>query len=116
MDASGRAEPPEVKAYKPVLQTIMLLGFAVGVGAADEAQRLESIRQLFEQQKWEEILRRAQGPAAQSADFDYYAGMALSHLKRWAEARDAFSNGLRKAPRDPRFLTERAGTEYRLND
>jgi hypothetical protein len=94
----------------------MLLGFALGVGAADEAQRLESIRQLFEQQKWEEILLRAQGPAAQSADFDYYAGMALSHLNRWAEARDAFSNGVRKAPRDSRFLTERAGTEYRLND
>jgi hypothetical protein len=94
----------------------MLLGFALGVRAADEAQRLQSIRQLFEQQKWEEILRRAQGPAAQSADFDYYAGMALSHLNRWAEARDAFSNGVRKAPRDSRFLTERAGTEYRLND
>jgi hypothetical protein len=105
-----------VKAYNPVLQTIMLLGCALGVRAADEAQRLESIRQLFEQQKWEEILRRAQGPAAQSADFDYYAGMALSHLNRWAEARDAFSNGVRKAPRDSRFLTERAGTEYRLNE
>jgi hypothetical protein len=116
LDASGRAEPPEVKAYNPVLQTIMLLGLALGVRAADEAQRLESIRQLFEQQKWEEIVRRAQGPAAQSADFDYYAGMALSHLNRWAEARDAFSNGVRKAPRDSRFLTERAGTEYRLND
>jgi tetratricopeptide (TPR) repeat protein len=116
LDASGRAEPREVKAYNPVLQTIMLLGFALGVRAADEAQRLQSIRQLVEQQKWEEILRWAQGPAAQSADFDYYAGMALSHLNRWAEARDAFSNGIRKAPRDSRFLTERAGTEYRLND
>jgi len=94
----------------------MLLGFALGVRAADEAQRLQSIRNLVEEQKWEEILRRAQGPAAQSADFDYYAGMALSHLNRWAEARDAFSNGIRKAPRDSRFLTERAGTEYRLND
>lgn len=116
LDASGRAEAPEVKAYHPVLQTIMLLGLALGVRAEGEAQRLQSIRQLFEQQKWEEILRRAQGPAAQSADFDYYAGMALSHLNRWAEARDAFSNGIRKAPRDSRFLTERAGTEYRLND
>ncbi len=116
LDASGRTEPREVKTYNPVLQTIMLLGFALGVRAADEAQRLQSIRQLVEEQKWEEILRRAQGPAAQSADFDYYAGMALSHLNRWAEARDAFSNGIRKAPRDSRFLTERAGTEYRLND
>jgi hypothetical protein len=42
--------------------------------------------------------------------------MALSHLDRWTEARDAFSNGVRKAPRDARFLTERAGAEYRLND
>jgi tetratricopeptide (TPR) repeat protein len=116
LDASGCAEPLEVKAYHPVLQIIMLLGSPLAVPAADEEQRLQSIRKLYEQQKWEEILRQAQGPAEQSADFDYYAGMAFSHLDRWGEARDAFSNGVRKVPRDARFLTERAGAEYKLNN
>jgi len=105
-----------VKVYSPVLQIMMLLGFTLGVRAADEAQRLQSIRKLYEQQKWQEILRQAQGPAEQSADFDYYAGLAFSHLGRWREARDAFSNGARKVPRNARFLTERAGAEYKLHD
>jgi len=42
--------------------------------------------------------------------------MALVHLERWQEARDAFSLGQRKAPTDARFLIERAGAEYRLRD
>jgi tetratricopeptide (TPR) repeat protein len=92
------------------------LNLAHGVEAADDAQRLQSVRQLYEQQKWEEALREAHGLANQSADFDYYAGMALSHLERWKEARDAFSNGASKAPRDTRFLIERAGAEYKLSD
>src|SRR5207248_4310822 len=46
----------------------------------------------------------------------YYAGMALSRLERWKEAREAFSRGARKGPEDARFLTERAGAEYKLND
>ena len=94
----------------------MLLGFAFGGQAADEAERLQSVKKLYEQKEWEGVLREAQGPPQQSPDFDYYAGMALSHLDRWAQARDAFSNGARKAPRDARFLTERAGAEYKLNN
>jgi len=94
----------------------VLLGFAFGGQAADEAERLQSVKKLYEQKEWEGVLREAQGPPQQSPDFDYYAGMALSHLDRWAQARDAFSNGTRKAPRDARFLTERAGAEYKLNN
>src|SRR5258708_17132040 len=95
---------------------MLLLGSACAVNTTDDAQRLQSVKQLYEQKKWEEVLRGAQGPPQQSADFDYYAGMALSHLERWAEARDAFSNGARKEPLNLRFLTERAGAEYKLKD
>jgi hypothetical protein len=105
-----------VRAHVPVFEILALLGFAFGAPAADEAERLQSVKKLYEQKEWEEVLRDAQGPAQQSPDFDYYAGMALSHLDRWAEARDAFSNGARKTPRDARFLTERAGAEYKLNN
>jgi hypothetical protein len=105
-----------VRAHVPVFEILVLLGFAFAAQAADEAERLQSVKKLYEQKEWEEVLRDAQGPAQQSPDFDYYAGMALSHLDRWAEARDAFSNGARKAPRDARFLTERAGAEYKLNN
>jgi tetratricopeptide (TPR) repeat protein len=116
LDAAGRAEPRGVRARILVLRLLALLVFAFGLQAADEAERLRSVKELYEQKKWAEVTREAQGPAEQSADFDYYAGMALSHLDRWQEAREAFSNGARKAPRDARFLTERAGAEYKLND
>jgi tetratricopeptide (TPR) repeat protein len=94
----------------------MLLGVVHGTDGADDAQRLQNIKKLYQEKNWEEVLRAAQGSEGQAADFDYYAGMALSRLQRWREARDAFSEGARKAPRDARFLTERAGAEYKLND
>ena len=99
-----------------VFKILPLLVFASGLQATDEAERLRTVKNLYQQKDWAEVAREAQGPAEQPADFDYYAGMALSHLDRWREARDAFSNGIRKAPGDARFLTERAGAEYKLND
>ena len=98
------------------LAFIFLTGCLRSYAAADDAQRLERVKRLYSEKKWEEAAREAQGPADQSADLDYYAGMALSRLERWTEARNAFSKGARKAPGDARFLTERAGAEYKLND
>jgi hypothetical protein len=96
---------------------VVLLACVVDQGkAGDEAQRLESVKKLYEQQKWEEVLREALSSADQPSDFDYYAGMVLARLERWSEARVAFSQGAKKAPRDVRFLVERAGAEYKLND
>jgi len=95
---------------------VLMFAAAFRVEAAGESERLDSVRLLYQQGKWEQVLREAQGPADQAADFEYFAGMALSRLERWREARDAFSNGARKAPHDARFLTERAGAEYKLSD
>src|SRR5207253_552973 len=108
--------PPGVKA-RHLLFAVVLLACVFDQGkAADEVQRLASVKKLYEQQKWEEVLREARGTADQSSDFDYYVGMALSRLERWSEARVAFSQGAKKAPRDVRFLVERAGAEYKLSD
>ncbi len=78
--------------------------------------RVETAQKLYSDRKWEETIQAASGEAAQSPELDYLRGMALVHLERWQEARDAFSSGLLKAPRDSRFLVERAGAEYRLKD
>ena len=84
--------------------------------AGDDGQRLERVKKLYSEEKWEEAAREAQGPAEQSAELDYYAGMALARRERWKEAAQAFAAGVRKSPADARFLTERAGAEYKLND
>jgi len=90
--------------------------FARPCRAADDTLRLARVKELYSEQKWEEAARAADGPAGQPAEFDYYAGMALARLERWAEARAAFSAGACKAPGDVRFLAERAGAEYKLGD
>jgi tetratricopeptide (TPR) repeat protein len=82
----------------------------------DDPERLAEVKKLYAAQRWEETANAARGRPDQPADFDYYRGMALARLLRWAEAREVFSEGAKKAPADPRFLTERAGAEYKLGD
>src|SRR5260221_7869682 len=114
LDAAGRTSRSEVRLPRILFALVLLPGLVCRIEGADEEQRLQSVRKLYEQKEWEKVLREARGPADQSADFDYYAGMALSRLERWTEAREAFSIGARKMPRDAKFLVERAGAEYKL--
>src|SRR5262245_6462192 len=124
LDAAGRAATVVVPALvSPCFKTsafslavLVLVSFAYPCAAADDVERLERVKRLYSEQKWEEAAREARGPAEQPAELDYYAGMALARLERWKEAEQAFSAGARKAPTDARFLTERAGAEYKLND
>jgi tetratricopeptide (TPR) repeat protein len=83
--------------------------------ASDEA-RLPAAWMAFDAGRWEEAAKPAQGPADQSADLDFLAGLALARLEKWDEAKAAFEAGARKAPRDPRFLVELAGIAYKQKD
>ena len=84
--------------------------------AREEQEPLAAARKAYSEKKWEETAAIANGPATQPAELDYLEGMALMHLQRWEAAREAFSAGQKKAPKDSRFLAERAGAEYRLED
>ena len=81
-----------------------------------EAQRRAASQAALAAQHWEEAARLAQGPAAQPAEFDYIAGLALAKLGRWPEARSAFEAGRAKAPGDARFPAELAGVAYKQGD
>jgi hypothetical protein len=95
---------------------VFLVGRVLPCTANDDGQRLERVKRLYSEQDFEQAAHEAQGPAEQPAELDYYAGMSLARLERWKEAKQAFSAGARKAPTDARFLTERAGAEYKLDD
>jgi len=82
----------------------------------NDDDRLASAKRAYSEKNWEETARISAGPTEQAAELDYLRGMALMHLERCKEALEAFSAGQSKAPRDPRFLTERAGAEYRLKN
>ena len=70
-------------------------------------------KQLFEQERWPDLAQLLQQSPRNSADLDYYYGVALAHLERWAEAGKALSDGQRLAPRDKRFPIELAGVAFK---
>ena len=70
-------------------------------------------KQLLEQERWSELAQLLQQSPRNSADLDYYYGVALAHLERWAEAGKALSDGQRLAPNDKRFPIELAGVAFK---
>jgi tetratricopeptide (TPR) repeat protein len=112
--ATRRAVIPEV------ISVLLSLTFATCASAhqqsASDATRLSEARKAVETGQWEEAARLAQGPASQSADFDFLEGLALAKLLRWPESRQAFEVGHRKAPSESRFLVELAGVDYKQNN
>ena len=119
MDAAGHSKARRVKSFLIASLTAAL--FVSNLAASEAQQPLEgegpvsTAQKLYAESKWEETARLASSPAT-PPELDYLRGMALAHLERWRDALDAFSAGERKAPTDSRFLTERAGVEYRLKD
>ena len=72
-----------------------------------------SVHQLYAQKRWQEIVDRAQVSPRDPAELDYCRGMALAHLGRGEEAREAFQAGQKKQPRDKRFPIELAGLAFK---
>lgn len=75
--------------------------------ALDEAQRLNA------EQRWQDLELLLKPIHQRSADMDFYLGTALARLGRWAEAKSAFEEGRKLAPRDPRFPVELAGAAFK---
>ena len=70
-------------------------------------------KQLFEQERWPELVLLLEHVPRASADLDYYYGVALAHLERWDEAREALLAGEQLAPNDKRFPIELAGVAFK---
>ncbi|HYX00366.1 MAG TPA: tetratricopeptide repeat protein [Candidatus Elarobacter sp.] len=96
---------------------VLALGFsAFAQDSASDQARLPAAQSAFDAGHWEQAAKLARGPADQSPDFDFLAGLALAHLEKWDEAKLAFDAGFRKAPGDSRFLVELAGVAYKQKD
>jgi len=114
LDAAGSPRKGRVIRFLAVLVLFYSPVFA-GAQISDEG-RLAAARKAFDAGQWEEALRLARGPADQSPDLDFLAGLVLAHEEKWSEAKLALEAGLRKAPRDSRFLDELAGVAYKQKD
>jgi hypothetical protein len=70
-------------------------------------------KQLFERERWPDLVQLLQQGPRNSADLNYYYGVALAHLERWEEAGRSLSLGQRLAPNDKRFPVELAGVAFK---
>ncbi len=80
------------------------------------AARQQAAQRALDAGDWAEAATLARGPADQSPELDFLAGLALARLEKWSESKLAFEAGFEKAPRDPRFLVELAGLAYQQKD
>src|SRR5438552_14236929 len=115
LDAAGSSRKGFVIFFLAAVLALRFPAFAQD-SASDQA-RLPAAQSAFDAGHWEEAAKLARGPADQSPDFDFLAGLALAHLEKWDEAKLAFDAGFRKAPgenpRQTRVWPDRKST--RLN-
>lgn len=114
LDASRRARLGKLTCFLLILAALVCPAGAQQI--ASDAARLSAAQAAFDTGKWEQAAKLAQGPTAQSADLDFVRGLALAKQQQWNESRLAFEAGHLKAPREPRFLVELAGVNYKQKD
>ena len=106
---------PRQRALVLALATICFLGIVLRVSNAQTSSvnSPASLEQLFQQQRWHDVVREAEAQDTRSADVEYYYGTALAQLGRWDDAAKAFRRGLMLAPDDKRFPIELGGVAYK---
>jgi tetratricopeptide (TPR) repeat protein len=83
---------------------------------SSDAERLSAAQKASDAGRWQEAASLAQGSAGQPPDLDFVRGLALARLHQWKGAQLALEAGHAKAPRQPRFLVELAGVNYKQKD
>jgi len=112
MDTAGFASIRRQVKAAPIFLMLAFTAFPLRAQPALSDHATE-IKQLFAEERWEEIVRIAEDDAERPADVNYYYGTALARLGRWDEAKKAFRIGLSQQPDDKRFSLELAGVCFR---
>jgi tetratricopeptide (TPR) repeat protein len=73
----------------------------------------QDIQQLADAERWQDIVQLLEPLTSRSADLDFDLGIALAHLDRFPDAKNALEAGRRLAPGDPRFPVELAGVAFK---
>jgi len=106
------ASPSQAGRITALLLCLCLSSRALPQEPRADADRKATVRRLYAEKRWEEIVQFAP-LSSDPAELELYRGLALAQLQRWAEARTAFETGRKKEPRDKRFPLELAGVAYR---
>lgn len=86
---------------------------SAAIGGSAQGDSAAQARELFQSQKWPELVQLVEAIPNRSAELDYEYGLALARLERWEDARRALLAGRRLQPRDQRFPVELAGVAFK---
>ena len=111
LDVAGATQV--IRFSKFLLALTILLAVAGFASAQAQVDPTPNAKQLFEQDPGSELAQLLRQAPRNSADLNFYYGVALAHLERWAEAGKALSDGQRLAPNDKRFPIELAGVAFK---
>lgn len=73
----------------------------------------QQLQELVNAQQWDAIATVLAPLHPRTAEMDFYYGMALARLGRWAAAASVLEEGRGLAPADPRFPIELAGIAFK---
>jgi len=114
LDAAG--SPQKGRVIRFLVAVLILCSPVFPESQSSEPARLIAAQSALDAGHWAEAATLARGPADQSPELDFLAGLALARMEKWSESKVAFEAGFRKAPKDPRFLVELAGLAYKQKD
>ena len=80
--------------------------------APPQTGHVNQLKELFDGERWDELVKEVESSSARGAEIDYYYGSALAHLRLWDQARAAFIAGRRLRPSDERFPVELGGVAF----
>ena len=119
MESRASLDTPGGAADKQLISPLLLMLLLFPSGPTDSQvspsakDRLSEVRQLYETERWNDVVQAVPESPDVDADLQIYRGLALAQMKRWEEAEKTFKEGLRHYPQDSRFLVELAGIAYR---
>src|ERR1700733_2532830 len=108
VDAAGAAQ---MKALRVCVCLILLV--VCCLSSYTQTDPTAAAKQLFEQERWPEIILLLGRAPHNTPDLNFYYGLALAHEQRWQEAAKALSAGQQIAPHDKRFPIELAGVAFK---
>jgi tetratricopeptide (TPR) repeat protein len=110
MDFVSRASND--RALTKLAAVLFLFLFTLTAHATD-SDLVKRASQLAEQQQWKRLVNLIEPVQTRSPDLQFYYGIALAHVGRLDDARNALRSGARARPRDKRFPLELAGVAFK---
>ncbi|HET9178994.1 MAG TPA: tetratricopeptide repeat protein [Terriglobia bacterium] len=92
---------------------LLLLALPPASHAQNACRSAAELQKFTDQSEWSHILEATGQCRTESADEDYYRGLAFAALERWTEAQAALAAGETKYPQDKRFPEELAGVAFK---